>query len=93
MWLLTTILYNIDLDLELLDRHWVNLSGGLFQNFPGRLRVNRVLKVGGYPDWRREKRGFQIQEQFSVEVREGAFLLEAHNLLLRLTQRSKEEAL
>lgn len=34
-----------------------------------------------------------LQEQFSVEVREGAFLLEAHNLLLRLTQRSKEEAL
>lgn len=59
-----------------LDSHWINLSGGLFQNIPGRLRVSRVLKVGGYPD--EGKKGASPRTvPVLLRVREGAFLLEA----------------
>lgn len=55
--------------------------------------LSRVSKVGCWLDREREKKGLQAEEKFSTEVKEVAFFLEAHDLLLRFTQRSKEEAL
>lgn len=56
----------------------VQIHGINSKNFLEKYILSRVSKVGCYLGWWREKKGFQVEKKFGVEVREAAFLLKTY---------------